>query len=191
MAFLLKDSLKVYLLTGRLKDYDHLTGLQMENRLESQKDSQMAKKMEYLLRVMRLAMLMAMHSANLTDSPMAKRMDYDLVNQMVNRWVIHLANRMGFLMVKMKESLPTGKHLDLPMAKTKVFPHSDSQTDFQKVKLMDFQRGWRLVKSKDWQTGFHLVIPMDSHLEMLTESLQMGMRWVTPMETPREFLPMV
>ena len=40
------------------------------------------------------------------------------------------------------------------------------------------------------QMGFRLVIPKDYHLEMLTESLQMVMRWVTPMETPMGFLPM-
>ena len=101
MAYLLTDSPKVYLLTVMPKDYAHLTGLQMENCLEIQKDSPMEKKMEYLLMAMRWAMLMARNLENLMDSPMvktmaflpmAKRMDYDLVNQMANCWVIHLAN---------------------------------------------------------------------------------------------------
>ena len=65
------------------------------------KDCQTVTMMASLLRVKHWAMLMARNLENLMDSPMAKtmaflpmakRMDYDLVNQMANCWVIHLAN---------------------------------------------------------------------------------------------------
>jgi len=101
MASPLTDLQKEYLLTVMPKDYDHLTGLQMENCLEIQTDFPMAKKMASLQTGKHWAMLMARNLENLMDSPMAKtmaflpmakRMDYDLVNQMANCWVIHLAN---------------------------------------------------------------------------------------------------
>ena len=54
------------------------------------------------------------------------------------------------------------KRLDLPMAKTKVFPRSDSQTVSRKVKLMDFQ--------KDSYSVMLRVNQMEIHLDWLTEN---------------------
>ena len=187
MAYLLTDSLKEYLLTAKPKDYAHLTGLRMENRLEIQTGFPMVRMMVSLLRAMRWALLMAMSLETPMDSTMAKtkvfllkakRMDYDLGNQMANCWVIHLANWKDSPMGMQKVFLPMGKRLDFLMVMQMVCLRSDLQTESQKVRLTGFQKDLCLVMLK--------VKLMEIRLDSLMAN-QKDSRWVKHSVNQKDF----